>query len=82
MPDDFTAHIPEDSIILNVLRVVEYMVPDGRIFKQDLSYSSDGEDLDTGKASELVMFASVVASFPLLADMLHDYVYGEEGEDD
>jgi hypothetical protein len=80
MSDDFTGLIPEGSVVLNVLRIVEYMVPSGEIFRHDLSYSSDGEDLDPGSASQLIAWAQAFNIFPMIAPMIHDYVYGDEEE--
>lgn len=74
--------VPEGALVLNQLHIVEYIDTDGELYKMDLSYSRDGEDLSSGKYFELCEWARMMAMAPHLADMIHDHVYGEEGDDE
>jgi hypothetical protein len=83
--EDLTDYIPADAVILNVLRIVEFMGADGEIYRQDLSCSSDGEDLSMGKSLELSEWARMFTVSPMLGELVHDYVFGEDedgGEDE
>lgn len=82
MADDLTDFIPEGAVILNVLRVVEYLDEDGHLCQIDLSYGSDGEDIPTGKSLELIEWARHFAVYPMIVGMLHDYILDEGGDDD
>lgn len=76
--------LPEGAVVLNVLHVVEYMDPDNEgIYKADYSHESDGSQLGMGKALELIEWARAFTISEMIADMVHDYVFGgEEGEED
>lgn len=82
MSDECTCGIPEDAIILNELRVVEYMdSADGEIWKIDLSRGSDGEDLSMGKAFELAEWAKTLTIAPMIAEMVYGFINAEgDGE--
>lgn len=82
MYDDIAAHIPDDAVVLNVLRVVEYLTPDGQIYRQDLSFGGDGDDLDPSVMGGLIAWAQAFNLFPMLAPMIHDYVYGDDDGDE
>ena len=81
MADNCSCGIPDNAVVLNTLNIVEYLDPeDGDIYKVDLSYGSDGDDLPTGKYLELAEWARMIASAPILADMIHDYVFGDDDD--
>lgn len=70
--------IPDKAVVLNILHIVEYLDPNGEIYKTDLSVGGDGRDLDIGKQLELIEWARSFAVSPLIAEMVHDYVFGDE----
>lgn len=70
--------IPAGAVVLNQLHVVEYLDPNGEIYKTDLSIGGDTRDLEMGKALELIEWARSFTVSPLIAEMVHDYVFGEE----
>lgn len=74
--------LPEGVVILNELHIVEYMDPDGEIYKQDFSRSGDDGDLSAGKAFELAEWARAITIAPMVAELVHDFVFGEGDEDD
>lgn len=82
MPDDFTDLIPENSVILNVVRVVEYMDEDGVIQKQDLSYGSDGEEVPVGKALELVEWCRAFTLSGMYMEMLTELIHDACSDED
>lgn len=65
--------IEPGSTILNVLQVVEYMSPDGEIWKIDLSHGGDMQDMLPGKYFELCEWARMLATAPILAEMVESY---------
>jgi hypothetical protein len=74
---------PPGAMVLNQLCVVEYIDPnDSEIYKMDLSHSRDGDDLETSKYFELAEWARMFATAPLLAELVHDHVYGEDEDDE
>lgn len=83
MSDDCECGIPDNAIILSQLHIIEYIDPeDGSIFKIDLSCDGTGEnELSTAKYFEMIEWARMLAQAPILADMVRDYVY-EEDEDE
>ncbi len=69
-------------MVLNQLIIIEYLDPeDGDIYKIDLSTGGDGDDMSTGKYYELAEWARMLASAPIIAEMVHDYVFQEEEDD-
>ncbi len=76
--------IPAGSVVLNVLHVVEYMAPDGQIYKQDFSHDATGDgDLELGKSFELIEWARAFTTTSMLMEMVHDYCHCEDdGEDE
>lgn len=75
--------LPDGAIVLSELRVIEFLDPeDGDIYVTDLSRGADGEDLPVGKALQLAEWARGYASLPMLAEMVHDFVYGEDESGD
>lgn len=72
------ACIPQDAVILNTLAIVEYLGSDGEIYKQDLSCAGDGDELSVGKAFELLEWGRAMTISPIIADMVHDYVFGDD----
>lgn len=74
--------VPENAVVLNQLHIIEFLDPDDEdIYKIDLSCGGDGEDLPTSKYFELAEWARMMATAPLIAEMVHDYVFGP-GDDD
>lgn len=82
MRDNFTGLIPDNAVVLNVLRVVEYMDADGDISVQDLSYTSDDSPITPSAAASLIAWANAFNLFPMIAPMIHDYVYEGDEEDE
>ncbi|OMC55397.1 hypothetical protein A5747_13470 [Mycobacterium sp. IS-836] len=82
MRDDLTKLVPKSAVILNVIRVVEYMDADGVIHKDDFSYGGDGEDIEMGKALELIEWARAFTLSPTYLEMFHQFMSEEEGEDE
>lgn len=75
--------LPEGAVVLNVLHIVEYMdAEDGEIYKEDFSHASDGSDLAMGKAFELIEWARSFTVSSMIAEMVHDYVFPGEDEDE
>lgn len=75
--------VPKSAIILNQLHIVEYFdVVDEEIYRMDLSSGSDGEDIAMGKQLELVEWARSFAVTPLIAELVHEYVFGESEDED
>lgn len=73
--------IPPGAVVLNQLHIVEYLDPtDEEIYKIDLSAGADGSDLGMGKSLELIEWARSFTVSPLIADMVHEYVFGGDGE--
>lgn len=82
MGDNCSCGIPDNAVILNQLHIVEFLDPnDGDIYKLDLSTGGDGDDLPTSKYYELAEWARMMASAPIIADMVADYVYGGDDDD-
>lgn len=81
---DYSGHIPDDAVLMNVLHVVEYLNPeDGEIYKADLSHAADGDDLMIGKAFELIEWARMLTITPMIGELIHDFVYGDDdGEEE
>ena len=77
MPDDA---IPAGSVVLHELRIVEYLAPDGSLMWQDLSHSH-GDDIEPGKAYELMERARAAQLLPIVFDMIHDFTCEECNED-
>lgn len=80
--DNCSCGVPENAIVLNQLHIVEFLDPDGDIYKIDLSVGGDGEELPTSKYYELAEWARMMASAPIIADMVHDYVFGDDDGDE
>lgn len=77
--DNCSCGVPEKAVILNQLNIVEFLDPDdGEIYKLDLSCGGDGEELATSKYFELAEWARMMATAPIIADLVHDYVFGED----
>lgn len=76
--------IPAGAVVLNVLHVVEYMDTDGTIYKQDFSHTNDSQksELALGKSFELIEWARALTTSSLYMDMIHDYAYGEDDDDE
>lgn len=83
MVDDFTDLIPENSVILNVVRVVEFMDEEGVIQKLDLSYGSDGEEVSVGKSLELIEWCRAFTLSGIYMEMLTEFIHDacDEEED-
>jgi hypothetical protein len=79
--DNCSCGIPDNAVVLNVLHIVEYLDPDGDIYKLDISVGGDGDDLPTGKYMELAEWARMIATAPIIAEMVHDYVFGSDDDD-
>lgn len=63
--------MPPGAVILNELRIVEFLDPsDQEIYKLDLSCGGDGNDLATSKQLELAEWARLIATAPILADIV------------
>lgn len=73
--------LPKDAVILNELHIVEYMTDEGT-FWDDVSRAGDGDDLTFGKALELIERARAIQITPLIADVLHEYVFEGDDEDE
>ncbi|MBB3752504.1 hypothetical protein FHT44_005016 [Mycolicibacterium sp. BK634] len=74
--------LPPDAVVTAVLTVVEYIDANGQLWKADFSEDGSGEELEFGKTVELCEWVKMVHQLPVLVDMIHDYVYGDEGEED
>lgn len=75
--------VPETAVILNQLNIVEFIdSDDGEIYKLDLSCGGDGEELPTSKYFELAEWARMMATAPVIADMVHDYIFGGDDDED
>ncbi len=74
--------LPEGAVVLNVLHIVEYMAPDGQIYKQDFSTASDDGDLELGKSFELIEWARAFTTTSMLMEMVHDYCHCEDEEEE
>ena len=74
--------LPEGSILMNVLQVVEFMDESGEVWKMDLSQSLDGGEMALGKSLELIEWARALASSSMVADLVHDYVWGGDDEEE
>lgn len=74
--------IPEGSVVLNVLTIVEYMDPDGTVMKADFSHAGDDRDLGIGKAFELIGYAQAFTTSSMYVDLIHDHVWSEDDEED
>lgn len=79
---DCSCGIPDDAILMNVLHIAEYMDSAGEIYKVDLSHDSSGEELLLGKAMELCEWARAIHTAPLIADLVHDFVFGDDDGDE
>lgn len=82
MADDLTKLIPKSAVILNVIRVVEYMDEDGVINKQDLSYGGDDNDLEVGKALELIEWCRAFTLSAMYMEMIHEFILDTDDEDE
>lgn len=85
MSDCPECQVPENAVVLNRLHVIEYLDPeDSAVYKLDLSCDNTGEDLAPGKYFELAQWANLMASAPIIADMVGQYLFGEDedGTDD
>lgn len=82
MSNELTKLIPKEAVILNVVRVVEYLTPDGHIEKVDLSYASDGNDLDVGKSLELIEWARAFTLSSMYMEMIHEFISEPDDEED
>jgi hypothetical protein len=79
MPDCPECQIPEGAVVLNKLLVVEYLDPeDDAVYKMDLSCDSSGQEMMAGKYFELAQWANLMASGPILADIVGSYLFGED----
>jgi hypothetical protein len=82
MGDNCSCGIPDNAVILNQLHIVEFLDPnDGDIYKLDLSTGGDGDDLPTSKYFELCEWGRMMATAPIIADMVHDYIFQEDDGD-
>lgn len=73
--------LPEGAIVLNELIVVEYMHPEtGVIWKEDFSRDSSGAGLDHGKALELAEWSRMLRQAPIMAEIVHSFLYPEDEE--
>lgn len=83
---DCDCGIPEKAIVTGVLHVVEYIDEQGDTWKIDLSNDGSGSELSTAKYIELSEWGRMIATAPVLAEMvhslIHDYVYGEGDDED
>jgi len=78
---DCSCGIPEGAVVLNVLHIVEYLDPkDGDLYKLDLSTGGDGDDLPISKYLELCEWGRMIAVAPIVADMVRDYVFGDDDD--
>jgi hypothetical protein len=82
MPDDFTGLIPESAVVLNVIRIVEYMDEDGALQKQDFSYAGDGDEVPVGKALELIEWCRAFTLSGMYMAMVHEFILCSEDEDE
>lgn len=74
--------VPEDAIILRELHVVEFLNPaDDAVYKVDFSHNGSGEDLPLGDVLELAEWIKAVAISPMIAGLIHEYVWSGEEED-
>lgn len=85
MPEYSDLQIPDGAVVLSQLHLIEYLDPDdGTIYKLDLSCDGSGEDLSADKYFSLCEWARLIASAPILADMVGAELFGddEDGTDD
>lgn len=74
--------LPKGAAILNTLHVVEYLDPDDdAVYKMDLSCGGNGKDMDLGKQLEMIEWARAFALSDLLADMVHERIFGDGDEE-
>ena len=78
--DECNCAVPEDAQIVSVLHAIKYMSADGEIWRVDLSHDSVGDELAYGEIVEMADWVRMVNQLPLMADMLHSIMFGEEGE--
>lgn len=79
---DCECGLPSSALVLNVLHVVEYMDDKGEIWKIDLSHDNGGEEISAGKAFELSEWAKMFHQAEILGEMVRDYVFGCDDDDD
>lgn len=79
MPECPDCQVPENAVILSKLLVIEYLDPsDGTIYKLDLSCDGSGEELAADKYFSLAEWARLMGATPLIADMVGQFLFGEE----
>lgn len=75
--------IPNNAVILNQLHIVEYInAEDGEIYKVDMSAAGDGGEIAMGKSLELAEWAKAFTISPMIAEIVHDFVYGDDDTGD
>lgn len=73
-----TCGIPKSVVVLRELRITEILDPeDGEIYKLDLSHNGSGDDLPLAGVLELSEWAKAIATAPFIADIVHQYVFGD-----
>lgn len=83
--EPYSQDIEPGATILNVLHIVEYMSPDGELWKIDLSHGGDLEEMPTGKYFELAEWARMIAMAPTLSEMIATEYFDDDedsGDDD
>lgn len=79
--EDHSSGVPEDAVVLSQLHIVEFMDSAGELWKADLSCDESGNELPLAKALELSEWAKAIHTAPMIADIVHSYVFGEEDEE-
>jgi hypothetical protein len=77
MPDCPEFQVPPNALILNELRIVEYLEGD-EIWKMDLSCDGSGSEMFPGKYFELAGWAQMMAAAPVIAQMVSAELFGED----
>lgn len=72
--------LPEGSVLVSSLLVVEYMAPDGHLYTESEAYDTAGEELDFAKTLELLEFAKAKAVAPMLAQLVARFCMEDNGD--
>lgn len=72
--------LPDGSVMLSNVLIVEYMAEDGNIYTESECYDSAGEELGLPKLLELLEFARGKGVAPMLAQLVGFYLLEDADE--
>ena len=74
---------PPDAVILRRLELIEFVDPrDDEVYRMDLSHDASGCELDLADTIEMLEWARMIATAPMIASMAADMVAGIDEEEE